>query len=216
MKTQLPILYSFRRCPYAIRARLALYYAGIKVELREVLLKDKPEAMLAASAKGTVPVLILDDGSVLDESLDVMGWALQQNDVDSWWPTNVSQREKISQLIEFNDFQFKPWLDRYKYHERYPEQDKDFYFRKACEFLNSLEKNLQEKSFLVMSTPCLADVAIFPFIRQFANADKKYFDQLPYPELKNWLTYFLQWPSFECVMKKYYQWNENDLPVCFP
>lgn len=213
--TTLPILYSFRRCPYAIRARMALHYAAINIELREVILKDKPASMIVASEKATVPVLVLNSGEVLEESLDIMFWSLAQRDIDSWLPEDESQKERIHSLITKNDFEFKPWLDRYKYYERYPEQDRDFYCQKACEFLVSLEDSLQSQAYLLSEAPSLADIAIFPFIRQFANSDRSFFDQSPYPKLKAWLNYFLASPSFDRVMKKYSQWHEGDSIIVF-
>ena len=134
----LPILYSFRRCPYAIRARMALHYAGVQVELREILLRDKPASMLAASTKGTVPVLILPEGTVLDESYDVMRWALEQYDPDGWWSDSLGT--KISELIQGNDGKFKIHLDHYKYFDRYPEQSMEYYRSQAETFLAILEK----------------------------------------------------------------------------
>jgi len=212
----LPILYSFRRCPYAIRARMALQYSGINVALREVVLKDKPPSMIAASEKATVPVLILNSGEVLEESLDIMFWSLAQRDIDNWLPEDEAQTERIHRLITKNDFEFKPWLDRYKYYERYPEQDKDFYCQKACEFLEELEDKLQKQACLLSEVPSLADIAIFPFIRQFANSDRKFFDHSPYPKLKIWLNSFLVSPSFDQVMAKFSQWHEGDSVIVFP
>lgn len=214
--TTLPILYSFRRCPYAIRARMALHYAGINVELREVILKDKPASMIAASEKATVPVLVLNSGEVLEESLDIMFWSLAQRDIDSWLPEDESQKERIHSLITKNDYEFKPWLDRYKYYERYPEQDKNFYCQKACEFLAELEEKLQSQAFLLSDNPSLADIAIFPFVRQFANSDHVFFDQSPFSKLKTWLERFLASPSFEQVMEKFSQWHEGDSVIIFP
>ena len=197
----LPILYSFRRCPYAIRARMALHYAGIEVELREVLLKEKPASMLGASAKGTVPVLIFPDGRVLDESYDVMCWALGQNDPDQW--RRQQSQSDTEKLIQYNDGEFKRHLDHYKYFERFPEYSQEEYRAEAEKFLVILEEKLNNQNFLLGDQISLADVAIFPFIRQFAFADKQWFDQSPYPKLQHWLAFFLESELFLAVMKKY-------------
>ena len=195
----LPILYSFRRCPYAIRARMAIYYASITVELREVSLANKPQQMLALSPKGTVPVLQLPN-KVLDESLDVIHWALRQSDSDGWLrPELQSQTET---LIESNDNDFKAWLDKYKYWERFPQQPQLYYRERAEEFIALLENLLEKHRFLLGQTLSVADIAIFPFIRQFAFVDKEWFDSAPYPNLQSgcksfWFATFLfsLWPS---------------------
>ena len=177
--TSPPVLYSFRRCPYAMRARLALAYAGINVELREILLKDKPQAMLDLSPKGTVPVLQLGDGEVIDESIDVMHWALQINDPDAWRDPDP---ELCEALIESNDGPFKSALDRYKYFTRHPENPREVYRQQGEVFLSTLEEHLgkHDGKGLMRDTPSLADMAIFPFVRQFANSDPKWFETAPY------------------------------------
>lgn len=207
----LPILYSFRRCPYAIRARMALHYAGVQVEMREVLLKDKPPSMLAASSKGTVPVLIFPDGQVLDESYDVMRWALEQSDPEHWWVDELET--EVEQLIQWNDGEFKGHLDHYKYFERYssgksPEHPVEYYRSQAEEFLVALEQRLSIEKYLLGKTISVADVAIFPFIRQFAFADKHWFDLSPYSNLQSWLTNFLDSDLFVSVMTKHPVWSE--------
>jgi len=202
----LPILYSFRRCPYAIRARMALHYAGVQVEMREVLLKDKPPSMLAASSKGTVPVLIFPDGQVLDESYDVMRWALEQSDPEHWWVDELET--EVEQLIQWNDGEFKGHLDHYKYFERFPERPMEYYRSQAEEFLMALEQRLSIEKYLLGKTISVADVAIFPFIRQFAFADKNWFDLSPYSNLQSWLTNFLGSDLFVSVMTKHPVWSE--------
>jgi len=202
----LPILYSFRRCPYAIRARMALHYAGVQFEMREVLLKDKPPSMLAASSKGTVPVLIFPDGQVLDESYDVMRWALEQSDPEHWWVDELET--EVEQLIQWNDGEFKGHLDHYKYFERFPERPMEYYRSQAEEFLMALEQRLSIEKYLLGKTISVADVAIFPFIRQFAFADKNWFDLSPYSNLQSWLTNFLDSDLFVSVMTKYPVWSE--------
>ena len=203
----LPILYSFRRCPYAIRARMAIYYASITVELREVSLANKPQQMLALSPKGTVPVLQLHN-KVLDESLDVIHWALQQSDSDGWLrPELQSQTET---LIKSNDNDFKAWLDKYKYWERFPEQPQLYYRERAEEFIALLENLLEKHRFLLGQKLSVADIAIFPFIRQFAFVDKEWFDSAPYPNLQRWLQEFLVCDIFVQSMAKQPLWQVGD------
>lgn len=204
----LPVLYSFRRCPFAIRARITLHYAEVSYELREVWLKNKPEAMLRASAKATVPTMVLPDGTVLDESLDIMHWALQLSDPESWLPTGNSS--KAQALLNENDTVFKQHLDHYKYFDRFPEHPQAFYRDKACQFLSKLEHQLTGSDYLISNRISMVDVAIFPFIRQFAFADKPWFDQAPYPALQAWLQHFLEAGLFRSIMGKYSAWQEGD------
>lgn len=201
----LPVLYSFRRCPYAIRARMALAYAGVEVELREVVLRNKPAAMLQVSPKGTVPVMVLPNGTVIDESIDIMRWALAIHDPDKWRLAGAA----ADTLIEMNDFEFKPVLDRYKYSDRYPEFTHAEYSEQAKPFLLQLEVQLGDSEFLFGPSPGFADVALFPFIRQFAFVNKAAFDRLPFTRLQKWLAYFLGMPLFLDVMSKYPVWVEG-------
>ena len=203
----LPILYSFRRCPYAIRARMAIAYASITLEMREVALANKPAAMLAISPKGTVPVLQLKD-RVIDESIEVMRWALSQSDPENWLAVDSQQEQ--STLIEENDNEFKGWLDKYKYWDRYPEQSQQDYRIKAENFLSTLELRLQQNSYLLGDNICMADIAIFPFIRQFAFVDKPWFDDADYSSVQRWLNQFLQSKLFEQVMVKQALWQQPD------
>ena len=199
--TPLPILYSFRRCPYAIRARIAIHYANISVDLHEVDLKNKPAAMLAASPKGTVPVLIDTDGTVIDESLEIMHWALRQNDPDGW--LELEKPAVANSLIDKNDGDFKSWLDKYKYHVGHPEHPPEYY-RDHCEiFFALLEEKLTYNTHLLGEKMTIADNAIFPFIRQFAFVDKVWFDQTAYSNLRCWLNTFLHSERFLAVMKKH-------------
>lgn len=202
---QQPILYSFRRCPYAIRARLALAYAGIAVEIREVALKNKPEQMLAISPKGTVPVLQLADGRILEESLDIMRWALAQHDPEHWQAFGPD----ADTLIQWNDGDFKYYLDRYKYADRYPEFDQAYYRQQAEVFLAELESRLQHSRYLCGKHYSLADAAIFPFIRQFANVDDTWFKSSPYQTLNNWLDTLLTTDLFKSIMSNYSPWSPN-------
>jgi glutathione S-transferase len=203
--TQLPVLYSFRRCPYAIRARLALAYAGIGVEHREVVLRNKPQHMLEISSKGTVPVLLLPDGKVIDESLEIMFWALQQQDTDYWLDAKIQLDMDV--LVQSNDAEFKYYLDRYKYADRYPEFPQMFYRQKAELFLQELENRLRHSQFLCGEQILFADAAVFPFIRQFAAVDKQWFDASRYQALNTWLQQWLASELFVSVMKKYQPWT---------
>ncbi len=198
----LPLLYSFRRCPYAIRARMALFNSDIQIDIHEVSLKNKPRAMLELSSKGTVPVLVVDD-QVIDESLDIMLWALNINDPDGWY-ADYSEAEKshAMQLITQNDEEFKGWLDKYKYADRHPEFSQDYYREKCEVFLQVLETALEKSAYLMGETISLADIAIFPFIRQFAMVDKNWFDQCAQPGIRNWLNSLLDLPLFTHVMAK--------------
>jgi len=208
-----PILYSFRRCPYAMRARLAIAYSQQSVSLREIILKAKPPEMLLLSAKGTVPVLQLYNGEVLDESLDIMVWALSNNDPDNWLTDDIAP---LLALIETNDSEFKGWLDKYKYADRFPEQD-ERYYREHCEyFLVQLENRLTHHRYLFSNHISLADMAIFPFIRQFASVNKPWFEQSPYPQLKKWLDEQLNSALFLSIMDKYPTWLSNQTEHPFP
>ena len=191
-------LYSFRRCPYAMRARMALRYGGVPVEIIEVSLKAKPAEMLAISPKGTVPVLDAD-GRVIDESLEIMRWALAQNDPQDWL---LGGDARIAELIEANDQVFKGHLNRYKYAERYPEQPMEVYRAEGEMFLRRLEELLEGRDCLLTDHPSLADVALLPFVRQFAHVDREWFAQTPYVRLQAWLQRFLESELFTSIMKK--------------
>ena len=216
----IPVLYSFRRCPYAMRARLALVYSGQQVELREVVLRDKPQQLLDCSPKATVPVMQFADGRVVDESLDIMLWALEKNDPQAWLQANKA--EQLT-LITENDNDFKAALDRYKYPNRYQETFPDQTEQQielqakqdAQQFLQKLERRLQQQAFLVGEQRSLADMAVLPFIRQFAHVDKVWFDSAPYPKLQQWLADFIASELFVQVMPKFKQWQLGDEPLLF-
>ena len=191
-------LYSFRRCPYAMRARMALRYSEVPVEIVEVSLKAKPAAMLAISPKGTVPVLDAN-GQVIDESLEIMRWALAQHDPDDWL---LGGDSRIAELIEANDQGFKVHLNRYKYAERYPEQPMEVYRAEGALFLQRLDELLRDRDYLLTDHLSLADVALLPFVRQFAHVDREWFAQTPYVRLQAWLQRFLDSELFTSVMKK--------------
>jgi len=205
-----PVLYSFRRCPYAMRARLGLAVAGITVELREILLRDKPADMLQRSPKGTVPVLVLEGGQVIDESRDVMLWALQKNDPQQW----LARQEESLAVIDCNDTQFKPWLDRYKYFERHPEHPREFYLQQALEILNPWENKLAANDGgLVQKPRCLADYGVMPFVRQFARSDWATWENLPLPYMQAWLHELETGPLFTAIMKKETVWDQKSAGV---
>lgn len=212
----LPILYSFRRCPYAMRARLALWKSGVQCELREVVLRDKPPSLLAFSPKATVPVLVLGDGSVIDESLDIMLWALHRSDPDGWLTPATGDVDAMGALIHINDHDFKGHLDRYKYPDRYEDSDPLAHRAEAERFLADLNGRLKDHSHLFGPRPSLADWAIAPFIRQFANTQREWFDETPYDALRRWLERLLSGPLFCAVMSKYPQWSAGDEPTLVP
>ena len=190
------VLYSFRRCPYAMRARMALRYSGVPLSIVEVSLKAKPAEMLALSPKGTVPVLVCADGRVIEQSLEIMHWALAQYDPDNWLGPDSAA------LIEENDQVFKVNLDRYKYAIRYPEQPMEQYRAQGAAFLQRLEVLLEQTPYLAGDTLSLADIALAPFVRQFAHVDRDWFEQAPYPRLNAWLERFLASELFTAVMAK--------------
>lgn len=195
-----PRLYTYRRCPYAIRSRLALYQAKIAYEPIEISLKHKSSEFLALSPKGTVPVLVDIDGAVIEESLEIMLWALNQHDPECWLLNDENASRK---LIDENDFNFKKNLDRYKYNDRFPEHSKEYY-RSECEiFLNLLNDKLQSNNYLMAERISLADAAIFPFIRQFSLVDVDWFFNSKYQELKKWLNNLINTQMFQEVMMKH-------------
>ena len=216
-----PILYSFRRCPYAMRARLAIKASGIQVQLREVVLRDKPAEMLAISPKGSVPVLGLSDGRVIDESIDILWWALEHNDPEGWIDFD-SERIAIGKaLVERNDTEFKIHLDRYKYPERYLAEEGTsgqlqlYHRQKGGEFLQELEARLNKHGYLLDERVSFADIAIFPFMRQFAHVDSEWFYGTDYCRLQRWLKHFLDSELFQSVMGKYKAWEAGDPTILF-
>ena len=209
--TELPVLYSFRRCPYAMRARMALLVSQTPVRLREVVLRDKPEDMIAASPKATVPVLVLPDGQVIDESLAIMHWALDRNDPANWLQGTAAETEWIAEA----DGPFKNHLDRYKYPTRYDDVDPLEHRAGGLVFLEKLDGLIQSSGQLMGAQPSLADHAIFPFVRQFANNDRDWFDQLPLPALQKWLADHLASALFATTMVKYPQWMSGDVELVF-
>lgn len=204
-----PTLYSFRRCPYAMRARMALAVSGVCSELREVSLRDKPQAMLDASPKGTVPVLVLQDGTVLEESVAIMRWALGQDDPEGWLERDDAE------LIARNDGPFKRDLDGYKYNERDSAEALSFR-EKGCAFLETLDGRLAADGQLCGSRRGFADMAIMPFIRQFASVDRAWFDRQPLPHLRKWLDEHLASDLFRTIMVRHDPWKAGQPEVFFP
>ncbi|MEP6504539.1 MAG: glutathione S-transferase [Betaproteobacteria bacterium] len=210
----LPILWSFRRCPYAIRARLAIKASGVAVALREVVLRDKPAALIAASPKATVPVLQLPDGRVLEQSLDIMRWALATNDPQGW--LRDAERSEVDALVALNDGPFKQALDTYKYAPRHPERPPQAWREDAVErMLASLEARLGQHACLLRDTPSLADIAILPFVRQFAGVDPAWFDAAPLPRLRAWMGGLVASPLFESAMPRFVAWKPGDADMIF-
>lgn len=207
-----PILYSFRRCPYAIRARLAVASSGVTVTLREVVLREKPAAFLQASASGTVPCLVTSDVISIDESFDVMRWALDQNDPESW----LDMPEAGHGLIQEADGPFKDALDHTKYAVRHPDLNPETERAAAMAWLQKLDDQLHDQDWLFGPSACLADFAILPFVRQFAMIDKARFDAEAGPNLRRWLESFLASDRFASVMRKYPAWAEGDAVTPFP
>jgi glutathione S-transferase len=204
MQNRTPILYTFRRCPYAMRARMALKYSQIDCQQREILLKDKPPSMLNYSSKGTVPVLIVGD-LIIDESIEIMLWALARSDQDNWL-----QDDSQFDLIQLCDEKFKAQLDAYKYSDRYELSEKE-YRNISLWFLEKLEQKLSVNDFLMSKNIALADCAIFPFIRQWAFVNKKWFDESHFTFLQKWLNNWLESDLFLSIMHKYPLWNDKVL-----
>ena len=211
--TERPILYSFRRCPYAMRARMGIYAAGYPVRLREIVLRDKPEHMLEISPKGTVPVLQLVNGKVIEESLEILLYALSLSDPQGLLDCD---RTEADSLIKNNDNEFKYALDRYKYPNRYPDENCDGMRDQGAQFLNLLNNRLSNHQYLMAERLSYTDIAIFPFIRQFANVDKDWFDTLPYAHLQTWLSANLESELFAAIMPKFKPWNETGEEIPFP
>lgn len=212
----LPVLYSFRRCPYAMRARLALAVSGQVCELREVVLRAKPQGLLQASPKATVPVLVLPDGTVLEQSLDIMRWALAKNDPAGWLTPSHGTEAAMLALIAGCDGPFKQALDRCKYPSRYPEADAALARVQAVEWLQGLEARLAGEPFLFGDHAALADMAIAPFVRQFAGINADWWAAQPWPRLQAWLAQWQAGTLFERVMPKLGAWVDGTEGERFP
>lgn len=212
----LPILYSFRRCPYAIRARLAIFSSCYQCQLREVILRDKPAAMIEASPKATVPVLIDEENNIIDQSLDIMLHVLSINDPMGWLADEPNEQQKMLLLIDETETNFKPHLDLYKYANQSENPDPELHRSRAFEFLNKLELRLSSNDYLFGRKLTLADFAILPFVRQFAQTDRVWFDAQHLPHLHPWLQEFENSDLRSNVMKKYAAWAPEDAEICFP
>ncbi len=212
----LPVLYSFRRCPYAMRARMAVAVSQQACELREVVLTHKPDALLEASPKGTVPVLVLANGTVIDQSLDIMLWALQAHDPEHWLPTTEAAWERARAWITHNDGPFKHALDRYKYPHRYALPHGLEHRALGAVFLHALNTSLTTQAYLAGPRLGLADAALAPFVRQFAHTDAPWFAQQNWPALQTWLAQFEQSPTYLRTMDKVPPWAPGQAIRFFP
>ena len=213
---KLPILYSFRRCPYAMRARLALLASGIQCELREVVLRNKPAEFLTTSPKATVPVLVTPNGEVIEQSWDIMMWALRQHDPAHWLPSDANVFERGMQLLHRCDGEFKQQLDRYKYPQRHGLEDGTAARDEAMFFLANLESLLKQQRYLFNSSIGIFDAAILPFVRQFAHVNIDWFAAQPLPSVQAWLSAFENSTDFKRAMTVYPAWADNSPTTVFP
>lgn len=212
MMADLPILYSFRRCPFAMRARMALLVSGQRCLVREILLRDKPDAMIAASPKATVPVLVLPDGAVIDQSIDIMRWTLGNHDPEGWLEDETGG---LDALIAQNDGPFKHHLDRYKYANRHdcdPIEHRDA----GMMILAGLDQRLAGRRNMLGDDRAFADIALFPFVRQFVATDQQWFDAQAAPNLRAWLSRHLGSTLFGAAMIKLQQWQPDDEDLMLP
>ncbi len=214
--SNLPILYSFRRCPYAMRARLAVASSQQACELREVILRDKAQEFLQTSPTATVPTLKTPDGQVIDESMDIMLWALSCHDPEHWLEPGCGSLKDMTDLIAAADGDFKTSLDRYKYSTRYEGADRVAERARAALFLRQLDNRLANSTYLFGLRPTLSDMAIAPFVRQFANVEREWFETQDWPNLLRWLNEFLASDRFADIMNKYPKWQSGDAVTDFP
>ncbi len=208
-----PILYTFRRCPYAMRTRFAIRSSQIMVEVREIKLQEKPSEFLKSSPKGTVPVLITNSGEILEESLDIINWALNRNDPDKWLDKGKLASHEIAKLLNDLENKFKPNLDKYKYPNRFSGVDQFLYRDKNLCFLEKLNFYLKKNTSLNCEHLTLLDYAIFPFVRQFRNVDQEWFEKLNFIFLNKWINQIIDSQDFLSIMKKFKKWEPDDLPI---
>ena len=215
METNLkyPILYTFRRCPYAMRARFAIRSSQIIVEIREIKLQEKSSEFLKSSPKGTVPVLIANSGEVLEESLDIIYWALNKNDPHKWLAKGKLKNKDITKLLGDLENKFKPNLDKYKYPSRFYGVDQYLHRDKNLCFLKKLNSYLENNKSLNCKYLSLLDYAIFPFVRQFRNVDQDWFDKLNFTFLNEWIKQIIDSKDFLSIMRKFKKWEPNDVPI---
>lgn len=211
----LPILYSFRRCPYAMRARLAVVHAGLACELREVNLRDKPQALRDASPKATVPVLVLADGSVIEQSLEIMLHALQANDPDGWLQPTAGSLDEMLALITANDQDFKPALDACKYPERHDAATVQAAQQEAQRWMQGLDAQLATSGYLFGQHPSLADMALRPFVRQYARIDEASWADQAWPHLQAWLQRWIDSALFAETMQTHSAWQADSAGPVF-
>ena len=202
----IPVLYSFRRCPYAIRARLALFLAGIEFELREVNLKSKPQALLDISPKATVPVLVLPSGEVLDESYDIVLWAFAQSYPANFTHISDSKNLRAESLYQGLHENFIPHLNKYKYPDRYSSVDVKHEYNKIVEFLNMIELDLEKQAFLCGSQPYYIDILFYPFLRQLHRADENIIFNMQLNKVERWLLWWENHALMPTVMRKAEAW----------
>jgi len=213
----MPILYSFKRCPYAMRARMALYLSNTVVELREVSLRDKPQSMLEISPKGTVPVLILDDGNVIDESIEIIEWCIKKKKNIFTETLNSDQELFTEDAIKLFDEKFKFHLDRYKYATRYEDVDEIIHRESCVEILKTMENKISNKIFFYTDHLNKIDICILPFIRQFRIANPEWFDNhIEFPKVQKWLDNFLKSSILEEIMVSHEVWKKNNTAIFFP
>ena len=213
----MPILYSFKRCPYAMRARMALYLSNTVVELREVSLRDKPQSMLEISPKGTVPVLILDDGNVIDESIEIIEWCIKKKKNIFTETLNSDQELFTEDAIKLFDKKFKFHLDRYKYATRYEDIDEILHRESCVEILKTMENKISNKIFFYTDHLNKIDICILPFIRQFRIANPEWFDNhIEFPKVQKWLDNFLKSSILEEIMVSHEVWKKNNTAIFFP
>ncbi len=215
METNLkyPVLYTFRRCPYAMRARFAIRSSQIIVEVREIKLQEKPSEFLKLSPKGTVPVLITNSGEVLEESMDIIYWALNKNDPHKWLARGKLENQDVRKLLDDFDNKFKPNLDKYKYPSRISGVDQYLHRDKNLYFLKKLNSYIENNKSVNCEHLSILDYAIFPFVRQFRNVDQEWFDKLNFIFLHKWINQIIDSKDFSSIMKKFKQWKPNDIPI---
>lgn len=211
LDNQIPILWTFRRCPYAMRTRLAIKASGIEVYLREIVLRHKPSEFVSDSPKATVPVLKLTNGKILEESVDIMRWALEQNDPNDWLQILEKRKEYSERFLTNLDGPFKNDLDRYKYASRYGLENTEslVHREEGSKFLSQINRWLKETPHLSGERQGFLDIASLPFVRQFRIADPEWFDQQDWPQLHTWLQTFLAWDQFSLIMEKFKPWDST-------